>query len=465
MSIIDCPPELLHMIGSDLHQKDTRNLISTSHRMHSVQTFLYTVARNPELAGYVQSLALAGWETYQDWETNREPEKTIGRPNFDGDLIRQLVDEATEYPEEEKSKWLQDLEGFFDDAWLALLIPRLTGLRKIGLKWPFRSPHVSLMLKDAAINGGACFPHVEEVNICWYDTENAIASYRVHPFFFPSVRKILKDVSLPPRCSNVTDIDLSETNAAEGMREWIRACKTLKSFRIMHHAPYAGFQPHKLYNSLSLHKSNLEAIWVGHDEYGLDGDNDDDWMGSFVDFSALKILRLRLINLVGLNEQGSLARKISDVIPLSLETLFLDMYWQDFRDFLDDLAEIAISRRFSKIATVHIETYSKCILPQLNPKVEWLQQRFREVGVACHVHTRIRESMEDIGFGTAFGPSARQNTSTILARDFLHALKDTQGGRSQKILFLPGPNLEGVNVSRQSFSAGKFPAVSFIRSQ
>lgn len=458
MSIIDLPPELLQLIGSDLNQKDTRNLISTSHRMHSVfqrklytnvtlgikkantaQSFLYTVTRNPELAGCVQSLALAAWETNQDWDTNRDPEKTIERPNFDGDLIRKLVDEATDYSEEEKSVWLQDLEEFYDDAWLALLIPRLTGLRKIGFEWPFGSSHVSKMLYKAAINGGACFPHLEEVNMCWYDTENAVASYQMHPFFkFPSVRKvsgwkvaenakeeeeedfepdpteipdpaeILKDVSLPPRCSNVTDIDLSETNAGEGMREWIRACKTLKSFRIIHGGAcisYDDLQPRKLYNSLSLHKSTLEAIWVEHDEYLSDGDIDNEWMGSFIDFSALKFLRLSLYNLIGLKEQGSPTRKISDVIPSSLETLFLDIGWKGFCDVLDDLAEIATSRKFSKIATFHIETCSKLGSSEEDAKVEWLQQRCREAGVACHIHdTRSREYMEGIRLRNSLWP-------------------------------------------------------------
>lgn len=141
------------------------NVIFGKKNANSAQSFLYTVVRNPELAVCVQSLALACWETHVDWETDRKSEKTIERPNFDGDLIRKLVDEATEYPEEEKSKWLQDLEEFYDDAWLALLIPRLTGLRKIGFEWPFGSSHVSVMLKNAAINGGSCFLHLEEVNM------------------------------------------------------------------------------------------------------------------------------------------------------------------------------------------------------------------------------------------------------------------------------------------------------------
>ncbi|KUL92176.1 hypothetical protein ZTR_02560 [Talaromyces verruculosus] len=456
MSINDLPPELLQLIGSDLNQKDTRNLISTSHRMHSVfqrklytnvtlginnansaQSFLYTVTRNPELAGCVQSLALAAWETYDSWETNRKPEKTIERPNFDGVVIRKLVDEATDYPEEEKSKWLQDLEEFYDDAWLALLIPRLTGLQKIGFEWPFGSSHVSIMLNKAAINGGACFPHLEEVNMCWYDTENAVASYQMHPFFkFPSVRKvsgwkvaenakeeedlepdtteipgpteILRGLSLPLRCSNVMDIDLSQTNAAEGMREWIRACKTLKSFRIIHGGAcisYDDFQPRKLYNSLSMHKPTLEAIWVEHDNYTSNRVNENEWMGSFVDFSALKFLRLSLYNLVGFKEQGSPTRKISDVIPSSLETLFLDIKWEDFCDVLDDLAEIATSRKFPKIATFHIETCNELRSLEEGVKVQWLQQRCREVGVACHVHdTKSREYMEGIWLRKSLWP-------------------------------------------------------------
>ncbi|CAI7603462.1 unnamed protein product [Penicillium pancosmium] len=429
MPIIDLPLELLHLIGSNLDQKDTRNLISTSHRMHSVfqqklytnvtirqrnvnaaQSFLYTVARNPELAGYVQSLTLADWETYdwdihRDWNIPRDPQKTTKRPNFDGDLIRKLVDEAADYPKEDKSKWLQDLEEYYDDAWLALLIPRLTGLRKISFEWPYGSYHVDKMLEKAARNG-----------------ENAVHSYQMHPFFkFPSVRKVsgwkvaedakeeeeeeeeledfdrhptevLKGYSLLPQCSNVTDIDLSQSNAGEGMQQWIQACKALKSFRIIHGGPvfsYDDAQPRKLYNSLSLHKSTLEAIWFEYDDQGGDGENDDEWMGSFVDFYNLKFLRLSLPNLVGLNEQGSSARKICDVIPSSLETLFLDIAWGAFFDVWDDLAEIATSRKFSKIATFYIEGHN-ISEPEDVAKVEWLQQRCREVGVACHVKDLVR---------------------------------------------------------------------------
>lgn len=455
MSLTNLPLELLHMIGSELNQKDTRNLISTSQHMrntflqrlytnvtlgikgaNTVQMFFNTVARKPELANSVQSLALAAWETHVDWETRRDTGKTIRRPHFDADLIRRLVDEATDYPEDKKSKWLQDLEEFYDDAWLALLIPQLTSLRKIGLEWPFESSHVSMMLYKASMNGGACLPHLREVNMSWYDTENAVLSYQMHPFFkFPSVRKvsgwkvaeraeeedfepspteipdptqILQDVNLPPRCSNVTDIDLSETNAAEGMREWIQACKTLKSFRIIHGGPcisYEDLQPRKLYNSLTLHKSTLEALWVGHDEHGSDGDNDDQWMGSFVDFSALKFLHLSLYNLVGYDEQGSLAHKISDVIPSSLETLFLHLGWKGFCDVLDDLAWIATSRKFSKLCTVHIETYYESSSPEEIFKVEWLQRRCREGGVTCHMHyEKSRGYMESIRLQNSLWP-------------------------------------------------------------
>ncbi|KAJ5257091.1 hypothetical protein N7478_013195 [Penicillium angulare] len=406
MRIVDLPSELLYLIGSDLNQEDIRNLISTSHQMHSLfqrkpytkvilknqnastaQIFLYTVARNPELAACVKSLALAGWETSED----------------------------------------SDLEEVYDDAWLALLIPRLTGLRKTGFEWPFGSSHVIKMLCKAAINGGNCLPHLEEVSMCWYDMENAVDSYQMHPFFeFPSVRKvsgwkvaesakeeeeeeedfelvrneILKDVSLPPRCSNIMDIDLSETNAAEGMREWIQACKTLKFFRIIHGGgliSYDDLQPRKLYNSLSLHKSTLEAIWVEADEHGSNGNNDDEGMGSFVDFSALKLLRLSLYNLIVFDDQGSPTRKISDVIPSSLEILFLDIAWEGFCDALKDLADIATSGKFSKIAALHIETSNELSSPEKDEKVEWLQHRCREVGVACHIYNRrSRDYWEDI---------------------------------------------------------------------
>jgi hypothetical protein len=128
-------------------------------------------------------------------------------------------------------------------------------------------------------------------------------------------------------------------------------------------------------------------------------------MGSFVDFYALKFLRLSLYNLVGFKEQGSPTRKISDVIPSSLGTLFLDIGWKAFCDVLDDLAEIATSSKFPKIATFHIETCNVLSSPEEGIKVEWLQQRCREVGVACHVHdTKSREYMEGIRLRKSLWP-------------------------------------------------------------
>lgn len=450
MSIIDLPLELLHQIGNNLSPKNTRNLISTSRRMHSVfqrklytdvvlgdtsgndnYTFLYAVVRNPELAGYVQTLALSCWETSFDSESSALRNDT-DKVEFDGDLIRTLVDEATDYPEKEKSKWFRDLENFDSDAWLALIVPRLTNLRKLGFEWPYGSTHVSKMLKKVAMNEGACLPHLEEVNMCWYDTENAVGSCQMHPFFkFPSVRKIggwkmverdnegeeddddddddegepdpyeiLQGFSLPPRCSNVTDIDLSQCNSFRGMRQWIQACKALKTFRIIHGGvliSYDDSQPQKLYSSLSLHKSTLEAIWVEHDEQRGDGNNDNDWMGSFVDFSALKFLRIFFPNLVGLNDQCLPERNISDVIPSSLETLYLDIDRDSFLGVLDDLAEMATSKKFSKLTTLHVDTFDVFKTPEGITKIEWLQEKCQEVGVALHVHDpkEMRKTFEE----------------------------------------------------------------------
>ncbi|KAK4870064.1 hypothetical protein LT330_005118 [Penicillium expansum] len=262
---------------------------------------------------------------------------------FDDNLVRRLVAERTGYSNEERSEWLEDLERDNSGAWLALLIPQLKELRILSLIWPFGSQHVLKMLQKAAIEEEPVFPHLKEAYAAEDNSETTFPSDWMHSFFkFPSMRKVgccmaeeykndddddednedsedtedtevepesdeskfLKRYTLSPRSSNITDIDLKESNAAKGMREWVQACKALKSFRIVlgsEVVPWDGFEPRKIYESLSLQKLTMESIWVENND-GLDMDTDNKWMGSFVDFTALRLIGASLPNLVGFDE-------------------------------------------------------------------------------------------------------------------------------------------------------------------
>ncbi|OGE55000.1 hypothetical protein PENARI_c005G01834 [Penicillium arizonense] len=347
----DLPPEILHLVACDLRGEDLYHLVSSSRRLHivfqqclytnvsicgwepydgidqSAQIFLYAVTRTPRLASYVRSLKVECWVREIADADVWKGERAYRNIEFDGNLVRKLVSERTGYSEEERSKWLKELEQDNRDAWLALLIPQLKQLRRIRLTWPPYSSHYVLdMLQKAALEEESLFPYLEEAYGVWGNSENAFPSYQMQPFFkFPSMREVCcsmmteydngdysefaKRDTLSPQCSNITDIDLQECNSVVGMREWVHACKALKSFRFIHGSRIVSnddFQPRKIYESLSFHMSTLEFIWVEAHDGTIHLDTDDEWMGNFADFTVLKLICTSLPNLLGLDEHNLL---------------------------------------------------------------------------------------------------------------------------------------------------------------
>ncbi|KAJ5822828.1 hypothetical protein N7447_005168 [Penicillium robsamsonii] len=423
----DLPAEIHYLIARYLKSKDLYPLVCSSRRLHAVfkrslytdvtlngrqakdravNIFLYAVTRTPRLASFVRSLMVKGWDPRSSNRKNQH------RVEFDSNLVRKLVCERTGYSDEERSNWLKDLERDNEDAWLALLILQLRGLRKLGLIWPYGSYYVLVMLQKAAIGSEPIFPHLEEAYVAYADTEGSFSSHYMDAFFkIPSMRKVScfmlgenedgddeeympgsDDPRFPmqeiisPRCSNITDIDLEESNAAEGMRELVQACRALKSFRITHgggQVSYDIYQPRKIYESLSLHKSTLESIWVEPNDAE---DYDDEWMGSFVDFTALKVICAFFCNLVGNDEGYDEMRKLRDVLPFSLEILYVSVeYDETFNIAIDQLAELTASESFPKLATIHLEFHGLKI-PENVARFECLEQRCQEAGVLCFSH-------------------------------------------------------------------------------
>lgn len=424
----DLPPEIIYLIAGYLdHPSDLYHLLSSSRGLYSVlqpalysnvtlcrwegiwssvSTFFYAITRTPELASHVRTLEVRAWDTETDFGHDEKAGEKLGS---DRNVIHKLVNETTGYSDKERSKWRKALERGVTDAWLALLLPRLKELRKLSLVWPFGADYVLSMLQRASQEEIPVFPHLEEVYAAWYDTENAVHSNFMHPFFsFPSMRKLggwkfselensdyepdpdeiveYPDPCLdvpPPRCSNITDIDLHETNAAEGMRVWVQACKALKSFRIIHGGAlisYSDLQPRKIYESLSLHKATLESIWIGCAE-DSEGDNDDEWLGSFAGFTALKFLYVHAVNLVGLDMHGNPARRLKDVLPPSLETLYL----RPFKDnCFEQLIEFIRSEEDSKLSALYLEI-DKGNDPDQPERLELLKQTCLENGILLDV--------------------------------------------------------------------------------
>jgi hypothetical protein len=457
----DLPPEILHLIARNLSSSSLYHLMSSSRRLHAVfqrslytdvtlregdskdqiaNIFLYAVTRTPWLASCVRSLRVMEWDP-----ENANTETYTQKVGFDGTLVHELVSERRGYSDEERLEWLKDLECDNNDAWLALLIPQLKELQKLSLVWPDGSHHVVDMLQRAALEEEPIFPHLKEAYASWHDSENSFPSYYMDPFFkFPSMRKVGCDMlaedenrdddgfdaesdgselpkrdTLPPRCSNITDIDLQYSNAGEGMREWVQACKALKSFRIVGGASVDTFYPRKFYESLSLQKSSLESIWVEPND-GAYIDVHDEWMGSFIDFTALKLVCASLPNIVGFNELNLPVRRLQDVLPSSLETLYLSLGFNGDANFdaaIDQLAELAISERFPRLAEIHLEYYD-IGKPENVARFEWLEERCQGASVLClpHVPTVRLESWSSHDWSRAVHDTITSGFSNIADR-------------------------------------------------
>lgn len=198
----DLPSEILLLVTQYLDSKELSHLISSARRLynvlqqslytevslagwngtdHQVVAFLYAVTRNPKLASYVRYLKMGTWDT-------SGPGMGHEKITYDHDHLRKLVYGRNGYTEEEKSEWLKDLEQReMCDPWVALLIPQLKELRKLGMNWSFDYDHILRMLRKVSQEEEPVFPHLEEVYMKWHDEiESPFPSKCVDPIFlFP----------------------------------------------------------------------------------------------------------------------------------------------------------------------------------------------------------------------------------------------------------------------------------------
>lgn len=183
--------------------------------------------------------------------------------------MRPLVEEATATSsEEERTRWIKDVEFGLPSARLALLIPRLRGLREICLV-PFGRPYIQDMLTRAAAATGPAFPYLTTGVSSFPTTGQSTDSSSLLPLFeFPTICKIhefqIRDTGGEPkkaRASGLIEIDLQNSNIAHGMPALIGSCEGLKRFRVEHGGLVArgrSFQPYLVYQALLAYRTTLE---------------------------------------------------------------------------------------------------------------------------------------------------------------------------------------------------------------
>ncbi|KAJ5154970.1 uncharacterized protein N7500_010409 [Penicillium coprophilum] len=360
-----------------------------NHTIRQVSQFFNNIAREPRLANAVRALRLESWDTEDDIEhIDCEFE-------YDADLIHGLV-AGTCWSMQPYGQLLRGNT----DAWLALLLPQLKGLRQISICYPFGSEYVQQMLVKAAKEDVTAFGRLADAFAEWYDTENSIHASCMEPFFkFPSIRRIGGSFILDsdrevgqPRItpfSGVTDIDLDMTNTECGFGVWIESCKALKTFRLNIGGSMVSDGPDivsaPLRESISLHKSTLEAFWLcGETCQSLD--DDDGWMGSFADFKVMKYLHISTTMLAGLDEDLEPTHDLVELLPPSLETLFLCHCHNELLDWvIDQLERLVNSNALPRLTSLGLEGWGPSEVDESSletmRRLEELDKRCAEVGL------------------------------------------------------------------------------------
>ncbi|KAJ5950294.1 uncharacterized protein N7479_008707 [Penicillium vulpinum] len=412
MTLLDLPEETLCLIAEELdNQYDRYSLVQSCHRLYTVllptlysrvilgdvsdhtigqvSQFFNTIARRPELASAVRSLRVESWDTEDDIENiNCEFE-------YDPQLIDGLV-AGTCWSKQPNDQ----LRRGNTDAWLALLIPQLKGLRQISICYPYGSEYVEKMFEKAAKDDPAAFTRLADAFAEWYDTENSIHASCMEPFFkFPSVRRIGGSSILDsdrqegaPRItpfSGVTDIDLDMTNTECGFGVWMESCKALKTFRLNIGGGMISDGPDlvtgPLRESISLHKSSLEAFWLCGESYQYLED-DDGWLGSFADFNVMKYLHISISMLAKLDDDLEPTRNLVELLPPSLETLFLCHCPHELLEWAVDQIELLLnSNSLPRLTSLGLEGWGPTEVEESSletmRKLEALNRRCAEAGL------------------------------------------------------------------------------------
>ncbi|KAL4812115.1 hypothetical protein BDW67DRAFT_170711 [Aspergillus spinulosporus] len=132
---------------------------------------------------------------------------------------------------------------------------------------------------------------------------------------------------------SVTHIDLRSSCSQKGFADLINAPNRLESFVFEHSDDPNQSEDENVYASrfyppLHKHRNSLQEIVLAYDESTADEYDGWDYVGSFVDFTALKKLRLRSTSILDWEQSGAGERTskntLKDVLPPSLETLVID---------------------------------------------------------------------------------------------------------------------------------------------
>lgn len=387
------PAELLILVALKLKQKTIFSLILCCRKFHDILLpYLYTslclmdnhegynhhlsslvetVMQNPRYLRAVRILDYGLEFGYSD------KIKCPGSPAFARPVLSTICDSK-----EEQKEWYDNLADGNPEAWVVLLLSQLYNLRQLHVSVDYETVYLYKLLRHATSGlNSVCtqpaFSSLSHVTISWHDEDGLGLKLRhTLPFFaLPSMRSFTgfyitegcasrypsdsddeqddfsKQVPLEGS-SSVTELRFFDSNGTYGMERAVRSCARLKKF-IYEHADGdrdgEGFNPRAFRWALKNSKATLQTLWLDYDEhhYALGYDCEDDFFGSLIRFTALRNVRLRIQQLLGLkgSDGGEPRIDLTDSLPPSIESLWItDCVGTQVSTLLDQLSTVVANR-------------------------------------------------------------------------------------------------------------------------
>ncbi|CEJ55177.1 hypothetical protein PMG11_01448 [Penicillium brasilianum] len=312
---------------------------SNGHLSHLV----HTLASKPALAQEVRTLRISnGWRPTSGVRYEREVILPV--------LESALGPAGTLFTWDRK---LQNRER--NDAWTVLLLALLPNLEDLVLEVHDFPSYTLEWMSRIAQEEGSSLSRLRNFTVLCSEVDGGISSSHFLPILrHPSLRSFCGHMicdggstddeyaedeafdaaSYVPdnlRYSNVTHNRLESCCSRRGFADLIGAPKSLESFILVHsdnptHADSESMYATRYYPPLHRHRETLQKLTLTHD-YAPYHCDDYDYVGSFVEFSALKELRLRASHILDWYRDWSENKPrntLSDILPLSLESLTID---------------------------------------------------------------------------------------------------------------------------------------------
>lgn len=363
------PREIIMLISESIrNQTDLLNFLSTCRQLYVLLlpqlyrnpiqvgrlgvirravSFVQTILRRPDLARSVCDLSLECVEATLCWYEVHGPDPDL---EYDSALIMEAVQMAA-HSAEEREGWELEIVAGNCDAWLALLLPALSRLKAFHFTFSNQATFVARMLQRA-VNRERPFTtndplrSVEVLTASWsmyfdadIDTDASDMTLDLTLFAkLPALRSLSghqittrgrgpDQLSIQPLSSRITMLDFCSSVSPDGMIGLIQCCEAVRFLKFTQIYDEAGFRPTAFRRSLSLTKMTLEELWIDYSDYGYpEDDRENEWIGSFRDFSRLRKLHIRLPNLFtwqpsATHSHGTPVQRLTGILPSSIETL------------------------------------------------------------------------------------------------------------------------------------------------